>query len=358
MKLKMYEVFRKRCEDKTYYEWLIIALCLVIFFTYKVITDENIAILGFLFGPVKIEAGEDLAKYDRYRVTCEVPYVFSEQKDFWVTEEDTNILRTYSYVGLDKNLENPFVFHVNLESEDVIAEEMVRKTKRIYYGEDMKKSIGTLRVEGYVRPMDDQYTSYYMEGLNAFYKEERYKDDEDFEAYAIYKSNNAFWGICEFAMLIKVFFWIASIIFAYIPLKIILDIYNNTKLKKYMQMNKVDENFLNQDFLSAWEFSDNYWIGDEYTYYVYNKNLSLFLNKDIVWAFTENTKRNGKTCLVFYTLSRRKHTIYVNTDMVEDILSYYEKKYSRILIGSNNKEMHRLFKENYNVFLDIHYRKN
>lgn len=349
--MEIYRVFRKKCIDKNHYIWLALGLLFFVIMTYRVMNDEYVAFRSLFMEPKRIEAGEDLGKYNRYEVVCDVPYVLANKVDFFVYEEDVRWKEdiSYRFVGLDNNKENPFLFEVDGEGKYGIAMDMVAETTK-----GRKSKFDKVTVQGYVTKLSDEEAMRYINGLKAYYGESDYSDIE--EVYFI-SPWSSFWGWQRFELECKIFLWIFSMFTLFIPAYVVCHLYANVGLKKQIQKWNADENDIDQDFVRAWEADDGLWIGDCYTYYAISDSAVLFPNSEIVWIYKETVSRKKQDLLVFYTLDKRRYSKYVDKSMTECILSYYEKQYPRILVNQYNKELLHMFKNNYNVFLDLKYRQ-
>lgn len=352
--MEIYKVFRRRCIDVTFCVWLMIGLIYLSFITYHILNDEYLSPFA-LFGPKKIEAGEDLEKYHRYEVTCDVRYILANQVDFFVYEENDQDKPeiSYTFVGLDEDLENPFLFAVSAESEYEMAQSMVEKTNLILNGNKQKQYVGRVTVTGYVIKLENTDATRYIKGLNSYYGKDIYSETED--VYCITTWNPA-WGFQNLMMIIQILGWFSAVLFTGIPLIILCQTLRNTGLKRYIRKWNVDDALANQDFVMAWEAVDDLWIGEKYTFCVNRKVPFMIPNSEIVWMYKEDVKSKKQDRIVFYTLDKTKYSKNVDKGMVDCILSYYDKNFKRILIG-NSEGYSRLFEKDYNVFLDIRYRQ-
>lgn len=352
--MEIYKVFRKRCIDVTFCVWLLIGLIYLTYTTYQVLNDEYVSFFS-AFGTKRIEAGEDLKKYHRYEVTCDVRYILANKVDFFAYEENDTWkpVKSYVFVGLDENMENPFLFEVSGEKEYEMAQSMVEKTNLILSGDTKKQYVGRVTATGYVKKVEADDVSRCIKGLNSYYGEDIYSETDDLYYISAW---NSFWGFQNLMMAIKVLGWFSSMIFAGIPFVILCQTFRNTGLKRYIRKWNVDDTAANQDFVMAWEPVDDLWIGEKYTFCINRKVPFMVPNSEIVWMYKEDIKSKQQDRIAFYTLDKTKYSKNVDKGMADYILSYYENNYKRILIG-NNQELSRLFKDNYNMFLDITYRQ-
>lgn len=210
-----------------------------------------------------------------------------------------------------------------------------------------------ITIEGYVAKMPKEDALRYIKGLKAYYGETAYSDAED--VYCI-TPDTFYWHWERLELEYKILIWLFSIFSLAIVFFIVQRLYTNVGLKQHMKKWNADENDVNEDFVHAWEADDNFWVGDDYTFLAINDSAMMFPNRAIVWIYKENFSRKNRDLLVFYTLDKRRYTKYVDKSMTECILAYYEKHNPAALVNQYNNELFRMFKENYDAFLNLKYR--
>lgn len=143
-------------------------------------------------------------------------------------------------------------------------------------------------------------------------------------------------------------------------------IYNPFKraLKKYC----VTPERLDYDYQHAVEIlKDTCYIGEKYFIHIKAASIVVIKNTDIVWIYkdyyyhtngTRFSKYEKRDELVIYTIDKKKYefTAYggYTTDDILRIKKHYTEHFPHVLIG-DGLERRRIFKEEYNRFLNIQY---
>ena len=355
MKLKMYEVFKERIvtvSDKAFYTVLV---CLVVCLFAWIFTDEYTLPTSLFVPPKKITAGENLQKYNRQQVTCEIPYVINHVVDFYrddlYDEGDENIqFYTHGYVGVDENFENPFFFFVPPERKEEV-DEMLEKTWKIVYDGAPEEDIGTLEVTGYVRVSKEKHMRFYENALLEVYGDTELLHDMGYKAYVLDDQNVSFGKDRVFVMYIKLAIFLVILLRTISVFCKVMGYQNRRYVKKYLNRYRLNEFEMNQEFIAAKEITDNYWIGRNYTFWISGNIPFIVTNKEIVLVYATNSGFN------FYTLDRKRYSIKKSDWEIQHMLDYYEMNFPHVVVGMD-EEIHRMIMTDFDAFLELKYRKN
>ncbi|MBE5882572.1 MAG: hypothetical protein E7289_09785 [Lachnospiraceae bacterium] len=361
MKLKIYDIFKQR-SVRSVDRILCMILWGAIFWMCMIISyDKYASPISLFVKPTEIKAGTDLSRYYKKQVTCEIPYVLGHVVNFYdgdLYDEDDEVVEyyTHGYIGLDENLENPFFFFVP-PNKSAEVEKMMEKTREIYFGRDYKRNIGTIRVTGYVRMSAEKHLKFYEKALIKNYGNTTLLSENERDVYVLDDGNVAFGDAATLPMKFKVFvFFVLSVCGLY-SLYVALGWKNRVQIKKYINKYRVDEYQLNQEFLKAKEIAHNYWIGDNYTFYLMGKVPYMILNREIVLVYESPCADAARSSINFHTLNGTRYSLMKDAGEIRALLEYYEEKFPRVVIGID-EEIHRLLLTDFDAFLEIKYRKN
>lgn len=351
----MYEVFKERtvtAADRIYY---ILLLCLVVCLFVWVMTDKYTAPSSLFVSPKEIKAGENLQKYNRQQVTCEIPYVVNTVVNFYDSdlydENDEEVeYYTHGYVGLDENLENPFFFFVPPERKEEV-DRMLEQTWEIIYDGVPKRDIGTLKVTGYVRISREKHMRFYENALLEVYGNTELLQNMGYQAYVLDDQNISFGRDRVFTMYQKLAVFFVVLLRTIFVFWKIMGYRNRRYIKKYLNKYRLNEYELNQEFAGASEIAYNYWVGKNYTFCLQGNVPLVLMNNEIVLVYASNAFFN------FYTLNQARFSIAKEDGEIRRLLTYYELNYPRVVVGIN-EEIHRLIMTDFDAFLEIKYRKN
>lgn len=132
-------------------------------------------------------------------------------------------------------------------------------------------------------------------------------------------------------------------------------------IKKYLKhsTSEMTEERMESDFASASVFGSTR-IGKEWTYFFQGSKAYVLENKEIIWAYLENTthrvngiKTNTTKALIVYTRNRKKYTCMIgNEESIQDVLKIYSNTQPHMVIGYSN-ELKALFNKNFDAFLNL-----
>ncbi len=355
MKLKMYEVFKERTvttADRIFYMLLV---CFVVCLFVWVLTDKYTAPGSLFVSPKEIKAGENLQRYNRQQVTCEIPYVINTVVNFYdsdLYDENDEYVEyyTHGYVGVDENLENPFFFFVPPERKEEV-DQMLEQTWEIVYDGAPKRDIGTLRVTGYVRISHEKHMHFYENALTEVYGNTDLLRSMGYKAYVLDDQNVSFGKDRVYTMYLRLTVFLVVLLRTISTFWKVMGYRNRRYIKKYLNKYRLNEYELNQEFVGASEIAHNYWVGRNYMFCLQGNVPVVFLNNEIVLVYATNASFN------FCTLDQTRFSTMKEEFEIRRLLSYYEMNYPRVVVGIN-EEIHRLLMTDFDAFLEIKYRKN
>lgn len=116
------------------------------------------------------------------------------------------------------------------------------------------------------------------------------------------------------------------------------------------------------DYMAGKDFAKDTKIGKLYTYYWRKKCTYAVKNSELVWAYlhkTTHTTNGVKTGtsyeVILYDKDKKAHHIGMNNEAsANSILEYLGNTFPHILVGYDD-EIYRLFRKDFNTFLDLRY---
>jgi len=361
MKLKMYDIFRQRTVKSVHRIIFILSLGAILGMCMIISYDKYTSPISLFTKPVEITAGDSLSNYYKKEVTCEIPYVLGHVVNFYdgdlYDEDDEEVeYYTHGYIGLDENLENPFFFFVPPE-KNVEVERMMEKTREICFGREPKRDIGTIRVTGYVRMSSEKHLRFYEKALTENYGNTYPLSETGYKAYVLDDQNVSFGSAATFPMKCKMFIFFVFLLCGLYSMYIVLGWNNYAEMRKYADKYRTNEYQLNQEFLKAKEISHNYWIGENYTFYIIGNVPYVLLNQEIVLVYESPSADVAKSSINFHTLNGTRYSVMRDSGEIATLLDYYEKHFPRVVVGID-EQIHRLLLNDFDAFLEIKYRKN
>ena len=357
MKLKIDKVIRERSNTFEDQVLCIVIICLILGSIICLFADKYTAPLSFFVSPKEITAGESLKKYNKYRVTCKVPYVINTVVDLYDSnlydENDEHVeIYTHGYVGVDENFENPFFFYVSPERKAEV-DRMMEETWKIVYGGEQKRDIGYMEIEGYVRVGKEKHMHYYEGALLDIYGNTEALQETGNKPYVLDDQNVLFGNGRSFPVFLELFLIFFLIIRGIPVFSRYMKNRNNgsSSVKKYLKKYALDKEELNQEFIGAEEIVYNHWVGRRFTFCLTEKDFIILRNREIVLVYATD---NSFNC---YTSEQRNYSFSRQDEERKYLLNYYEMNFPHVVVGMN-EEIHRMIMTDFDAFLELKYRKN
>lgn len=346
----MFEVFRRKIIKN------ILQMGIVMFGTFAILyvlesSAYEIGIPDVLGKTTEITAGTSLAQYKNKKVSCDIQYVLNHVVSFYDRGDPAKEIYTCGYVVLDENMQNPFCVFVPVSKQELMQTKCSQTW--IMYVNETKSQAEPIKVEGYVRQLNDENKHYYIEALNEMYGEGYansignvyYIDDEN----AAKKNVDVHIQLGMFAILVGLSAWIAVVI--------IQGSYYRKDIKMFAVQNGTSTEGLENEFRLAEQITDTFWISPQYTFFVHYAKVKIIKNTDIVWAFKK--AHHGKVItytIELYTIMKKRYSGIQMGEDVERILQYYERTFP-FIVTREDPEKRRLFENDFMGFLQLQYMK-
>ena len=127
-------------------------------------------------------------------------------------------------------------------------------------------------------------------------------------------------------------------------------------VKKFLEENqKYSESALEIEFGGAQKIGKNVWASKRFTFYQKGAFIRILINENLVWAYYfYRTGKNSQSLVRTFDINQKQVDINLNKVYSEQLLRHYLDTQPHIVLGFD-KELQKIYKNDYKEFLDIKY---